>query len=67
MGVGIWVRYPVMRRVILCLLVLDCLLSLEALRLENSLLLLWLAGDGVYLCGMTRPSVQRRFSRNCVR
>ena len=47
MGVGIWVRYPVMRRVILCLLVLDCLLSLEALRLENSLLLLWLAGDGV--------------------
>ena len=67
MGVGIWVRYPVMRRVILCLLVLDCLLSLEALRLENSLLLLWLAGDGVYLWGMTRPSVQRRFSRNCVR
>ena len=67
MGVGIWVRYPVMRRVILCLLVLDCLLSLEALRLEDSLRWLWLAGNGVYLWGMTRPAIRRRFLQECVR
>ena len=59
--VGIWVRYPAMWVVTVCLFGLNLLLNVLALAVGMVTAAVGLAVNGVWLWMLTRPAMQRRF------
>ena len=61
MVVGIWVRYPAMWVVTVCLFGLNLLLNAVGLATGAVTAAVGLAVNGVWLGMLTRPAMQRRF------